>query len=91
MPLDSGAANKLRLHTSRPFLSFDLTTPAGAHRAGSHMVRHPLVLPQGGNRLHPNLASETKSVKQTDSHVVVKNTGYDTERADRKALETTIH
>jgi hypothetical protein len=91
MPLDSGAANKLRLHTSCPFLSFDLITPAGAHRAGNHLVRHPLVLPQGGNRLLPNLASETKSVKQTDSHVVVNNTGYHIERADRKTPETTIH
>jgi hypothetical protein len=89
MPLDSGAANKLQLHTSCPFLSFDLITPAGAHRAGSHMVRHPLVSPQGGNRLHANLASERKCVKQTDSHVVVNNTGYHFERADPKTLETT--
>jgi hypothetical protein len=79
MPLDSEAANKLRLHTSCPFLSFDLITPAGAHRTGDHMVRHPLVLPQGGNRLHVNLASEAQGVKQTDSHVVVKNTGYQIE------------
>jgi hypothetical protein len=89
MPLDSGGCKQTAASHKLPFFVIRSDYPAGTHRAGSHTVRHPLVLPQGGNRLHANLASETKCVKQTDSHVVVKNTGYHIERADWKTLETT--
>jgi hypothetical protein len=70
-----GIAAELQLSACRPFLSFDLITPAGAHHARGLFGAGFLVLPRRKTRLHVNLASETSSVKQSDSHVVVKNTG----------------